>query len=83
MVRQLPDGVYLKALKQTGQRVTINGMTQSQARVSTLIRNIEASPVFAQPGLVEIKAAQQAGLRSNEFTLNMSLKRPTAGEAKK
>jgi type IV pilus assembly protein PilN len=83
LVRQLPDGVFLKSMKQTGQRVTINGMTQSQARVSTLIRNIEASPVLTQPGLVEIKAAQQGGLRSNEFTLNMSLKRTSAGEAKK
>jgi type IV pilus assembly protein PilN len=82
LVRQLPDGVYLKGVKQTGQRVTITGLTQSQARVSTLIRNIEASPVLEQPGLVEIKAVSQEGLRSNEFTLNMALKRPPEDEKK-
>jgi type IV pilus assembly protein PilN len=59
LVRQLPDGVYLKGIKQTGQRVTINGVTQSQARVSTLMRNIDASPVLEKPGLIEIKAVLQ------------------------
>jgi type IV pilus assembly protein PilN len=82
LVRQLPDGIYLKAIKQTGQRVTINGLTQSQARVSTLMRNIEASPVLGQPGLIEIKAVQQGALRNNEFTLNMALKRPQEEEKK-
>lgn len=82
LVRQLPDGVYLKAIKQTGQKVTINGVTQSQARVSTLIRTIETSPVLEQPGLIEIKAVQQGGLRTNEFTLNMALKRPQQDEKK-
>jgi type IV pilus assembly protein PilN len=76
LVRQLPDGVYLKGVKQTGQRVTLSGVTQSQARVSTLMRNIEASPVLEKPGLVEIKATQQGALRSNEFTLNVGLRRP-------
>lgn len=76
LVRQLPDGVYLRNIKQTGQRVTITGMTQSQARVSTLMRNIDASPVLEKPGLVEIKAIPQGPLRSNEFTLNIALKQP-------
>jgi type IV pilus assembly protein PilN len=82
LVRQLPDGIYLKAIKQTGQRVTITGLTQSQARVSTLMRNIEASPVLAKPGLIEIKAVQQGALRNNEFTLNMVLKQPQEEEKK-
>ena len=56
LVRQLPDGVYLKSIKQAGTRVTITGFTQSQARVSTLMRNLESSPQLENPGLVEIKA---------------------------
>jgi len=75
LVRQLPDGVYLKSIKQTGPRVTINGFTQSQARVSTLMRNLESSPQLENPGLVEIKAVTQGGLRINEFLMNIDITR--------
>lgn len=75
LVRQLPDGVYLKSIKQTGTRVTISGFTQSQARVSTLMRNLESSPQLENPGLVEIKAVQVAGQRINEFIMNISITR--------
>ena len=75
LVRQLPDGVYLKSIKQIGPRVTINGFTQSQARVSTLMRNLESSPQLEDPGLVEIKAVTQGGLRINEFLLNINITR--------
>jgi type IV pilus assembly protein PilN len=76
LARQLPDGVYLKAIKQQGARVTINGYTQSQARVSTLMRSLEASPHLENASLVEIKAVAQPGSRVNEFTLNISVARP-------
>ena len=59
LARQLPDGVYLKNVKQSGFRVVINGYTQSQARVSTLMRNLEASPHLENANLVEIKAVTQ------------------------
>jgi type IV pilus assembly protein PilN len=75
LVRQLPDGVYLKSIKQTGTRVTITGLTQSQARVSTLMRNLEASPHLENPGLIEIKGAQQGNLRVNEFIMNITITR--------
>jgi type IV pilus assembly protein PilN len=74
--RQLPDGIYLKGIKQQGARVTINGYTQSQARVSTLMRNLEGSPHLENANLVEIKAVTQPGTRVNEFTLNVNISRP-------
>jgi type IV pilus assembly protein PilN len=77
MVRQLPDGIYLRSLKQNGAKVTLVGYAQSNARVSTLMRNIEASPWLQQPELVEIKSVQSPtnkDLRVNEFTLNVQLK---------
>lgn len=80
LVRQLPDGVYLKAVKQTGTRVTITGLTESQARVSTLMRNLESSPQLENPGLVEIKAVQHGRLRANEFILNISITRAKVEE---
>ena len=80
LVRQLPDGVYLKAVRQTGTRVTITGLTESQARVSTLMRNLESSPQLESPGLVEIKAVQQGRLRANEFILNINITRAKVEE---
>jgi type IV pilus assembly protein PilN len=82
MVRQLPDGVYLRSLKQNGTKVTVIGYAQSNARVSTLMRNIDSSPWIAQPELVEIKAVPAPGAkdkdaRVNEFTLSFQVKRET------
>jgi type IV pilus assembly protein PilN len=87
MVRQLPDGVYLRSLKQSGTRVTVIGYAQSNARVSTLMRNIEASPWLTQPELVEIKAVPAPGAkdkdaRVNEFTLAFQLKRAPPPDSK-
>ena len=82
IVRQLPDGIYLKSLRQTGTRVQMVGYAQSNARVSTLMRNVEASPWIAKPELVEIKlvtlpaaARGVPGQQVNEFTLNFQVKR--------
>jgi len=44
LVRQTPDGVYLKSIRQAGAKVNLSGYAQSNARVSTLMRNLEASP---------------------------------------
>ena len=75
LARQMPEGIYLRAVKQQGTKVTINGYTQSQARVSTLMRNLEASPHLENANLVEIKAVTQPGTRVNEFTLNVNIAR--------
>lgn len=80
LVRQLPDGVYLKAVKQNGQKVTITGFTQSQARVSTLMRNLDSSPNLENPALIEIKAVQQGNQRINEFTMNIDITRARTEE---
>ena len=78
IVRQLPDGIYLRSVKQNDTRVTLIGYAQSNARVSTLMRNIEGSPWLQGPSLVEIRSvalASAPGQRVNEFTLNMNVKR--------
>jgi type IV pilus assembly protein PilN len=88
LVRQMPEGVYLKSVKQSGLRVSVLGYAQSNARVSTLMRNIESSPWLTKPGLVEVKAATVAKRRVSEFNLNLEVKRtepqdaPDAGKAK-
>lgn len=76
LVRQLPDGVYLKSVKQTGQKVNVVGYATSNARVSTLMRNFEASPWLESPTLIEIKAVTVENALLNEFNLNVSISRP-------
>jgi type IV pilus assembly protein PilN len=75
LVRQLPDGVYLKSVRQQGARVTLVGYAQSNARVSTLMRNVESSPWLATPELVEIRSVALDRQKVNEFTLTVQLKR--------
>jgi type IV pilus assembly protein PilN len=81
LVRQMPEGVYLKSVKQTGLRVNVLGYSQSNARVSTLMRNIESSPWLTNPGLVEVKAATVAKRRISEFNLNFEVKRTEPKDA--
>ena len=81
LLRQLPEGVYLKNVKQTGAKVNVSGYAQSNARVSTLMRNLGASPYLENPELVEIKAVpapDKSGNRVNEFNMNISIKRAQA-----
>jgi type IV pilus assembly protein PilN len=78
MLRILPDDVYLKTLKQTGNRIAMVGFTQSNARVSTLMRAIDDSPWLDTPTLIEIHAINSKGSRISEFTLNFNLTKPKA-----
>jgi len=84
LVRQTPDGVYIKSMKQDGLKVNITGYAQSNARVSTLMRNLQASPIIennpASPQLVEIKASEVNKRRLSEFNLNFIIKRPVTEE---
>ncbi len=84
LLRQLPEGVYLKSIRQTGTKVNIVGYAQSNARVSTLMRNLGASPYLENPELVEILAVpapDKSGNRVNQFTMNISIKRAQPEDA--
>jgi type IV pilus assembly protein PilN len=83
LVRQMPEGVYLRSLKQKGLGVSLQGYAQSNARVSTLMRNIESSPWLTSPTLIEIKAAKVGSKRLAEFNMNLQLKRVQLKEAPK
>lgn len=80
LVKQAPEGVYLKGLKQDGQRVTLNGYAQSQERVAELLRNLASnSPWLERPDLSEVRAVALAqskvGKKVVEFTLAVNVKR--------
>ena len=85
LVRQTPDGVYLKGFKQDGQRVMLNGFAQSQERVAELLRNLSGnSPWLEHPDLTEVRATtlaqSKAGRKVVEFTLNVAIKRVRAND---
>jgi type IV pilus assembly protein PilN len=75
LVRQMPEGVYLSQLTQKGLRVDIVGYAQSNARVSTLMRNIDSSPWLEKPVLVEVKASSVDKKRVSQFNMFLFLKR--------
>jgi type IV pilus assembly protein PilN len=73
MLRILPEGVYLKSLKQTGNKINISGYAQTNARISTLMRAVENSPWLDSPSLGVIQASSANGARVSEFTLTFNL----------
>lgn len=78
LVRTIPDGVVLTSIKQDGQRLTLEGRSQSNARVSTYMRNLEGSGWMTSPDLSIIEAREgDAGL-PYMFSLVVTLANPNA-----
>lgn len=86
LVQQLPDGVYITALKQTNQSVELQGMAQSNERVSEMLRNLSNNtPWLSKPELVEIVAANVAltprdQRRVSAFNLRFQLMRSSEAQ---
>lgn len=72
--RQLPEGTYLKSIKQQGNTIELKGVADTNARVATLVRNLSVSEWMESPNLIEIKAVTINNLKYNEFTMNVMLK---------
>jgi type IV pilus assembly protein PilN len=86
LVKNTPEGIYLRSLKQQGGRVTLNGLAANNAKVADYVRNLgNNSPWLTNPELVEIKAVvigQGAqAKRLNDFTMAISIRRPKEPEA--
>ncbi len=81
LVKQVPEGMYLKSFRQEGQRVVLNGYAQSNERVSELLRNLSNnSPWLERPDLIEIRSTGIGQGRDAkkvfDFTVNVGIKRP-------
>ncbi|MFT4174376.1 MAG: PilN domain-containing protein [Rhodocyclaceae bacterium] len=81
LIRQTPEGVYIRAIKQRGLKINIQGFAQSNARVSQLMRNLDSSPVLENPVLIEIKAVDVRGRRVGDFNLDVSIERAPVDNA--
>ncbi len=73
IVRIVPDGVYLTELSQNGNTITIKGVAESNARVSSLMRNVEQSGYLSDPQLKVIESGKSKNERTNRFELVMQL----------
>lgn len=89
LVQTLPEGVYYKKIEQKTDRLSMEGDAQSNARVSSLMRNLESSEWFENPNLVEIKAAtvksgdsSEARLSTFKLTVTLSHKKKKTDEEK-
>lgn len=81
LARQLPEGLFLKSIKQVGNVITLEGVADTNARVATLVRNLEVSNWLERPVLIEIKTSAVNGIKQNDFKMNVNLKVQKAEES--
>ncbi|TXI44264.1 PilN domain-containing protein [Methylophilus sp.] len=81
LARKLPEGVFLKSVKQLQDEIELKGIADTNARIATLVHNLSESAIMHSPNLVEIKANTNAlGIKEYEFVLRVSLQREAAKE---
>ena len=83
VARELPEGVYLKGIRQQGDIITLEGVADTNARVATLVRNFGSSEWMESPELIEIHAISVNNLKQSAFTVTVKQKSPQPPEAEK
>ena len=86
LVKQVPEGIYLRSFKQEAQRVVLNGYAQSNERVSELLRNLTNNATWLEcPDLIEIRSTGigqgKDAKKVFDFTVNVGIKRESVKEA--
>lgn len=77
LAMQVPEGIYLRSLVQTGQKIVLSGVAQSNARITTLMNNLDNSPLLENSTLIETKAEVVNNRRANAFIVNTFVIRQT------
>jgi type IV pilus assembly protein PilN len=80
LVRTIPDGVVLTSIKQEGEKLTLEGRSQSNARVSTYMRNLEGSGWMTKPELSIIEAKGAVKGLPYSYSLAVTLANPNAAK---
>jgi type IV pilus assembly protein PilN len=81
LVMDIPEGVYLTKISQSGRSVVLDGRAQSNARVSAFMRNIEASKWIGKPSLIFIEHKDKPGTGMNQFQLRFEQLKSRGAEA--
>ncbi len=82
LVRSIPEGVYLTSLERSGNAINLAGITESNVRVSALMRNIDESDWFSTPNLKAVNAKPEAGPQASEFSMSFTTSKPKDTDAK-
>ena len=69
--RQMPEGVYLNGMKQTGMSVELKGVAQSSTRVSALMRQADQSEWLTDPSVTRVETTESGPARQAEFVVNL------------
>ena len=80
LVRTVPDGVFYNSLTSQGTKITIKGVAESNNRVSSLMRQLDASDWLANPNLDSVVAAPTYGDQANTFTMTVQVKAPASSQ---
>jgi type IV pilus assembly protein PilN len=80
LVRTVPDGVFYTDLRTTNQVIYITGIAESNNRVSSLMRRLNASDWFSEPNLEGVRAEPGFGEQATTFNMTVRLQLPSAGE---
>ena len=80
MVRQLPEGVHLTGMRQTGSRVEIRGVAQSSTRVSALMRQADQSDWLTDPSVTRVETTESGPARQAEFVVTLKQTSPLSDE---
>lgn len=81
LAKQVPEGIYLRTVAQTGQRIAISGYAQSNARITTLMNNLDESHLLERSTLVETKAESVGNRRLNAFSITTVISPKAAAPA--
>jgi type IV pilus assembly protein PilN len=75
LAKRMPEGIYLRTLVQTQQKIVLTGVAQSNARITTLMNSLDESPLLENSTLIETKAEVIANRRLNAFSVHTFITR--------
>ncbi len=79
VVRTVPDGIFYTSLQAAGNVISIEGISESNNRVSSLMRRLDSSAWFSNPNLTGVSAEPNFGTQANKFQMSFKVAAPTAG----
>ncbi|WP_330926019.1 PilN domain-containing protein [Candidatus Sororendozoicomonas aggregata] len=76
LARIVPEGIYFRTLQAEGKEFSLVGVAESNNRVAVLMRQLDASPWFADPNLTAVRKVDEQGEQLNEFDLSFTQTTP-------
>lgn len=78
LVRTLPDGVFYQSLARGGGKIKLQGVAESNNRISSLMRRLDGSAWFSEPNLSAVRAEPSLGDQASGFTMSVKISKPSS-----